>query len=97
MDDKTILERLRALNADIPDTLSWDWENTNHYELHDEADNGEYFWLNVLELGGCRPLNMDIYLPDTEDGQRLGKIIEYAVLARKLFPKLISQLEGATL
>lgn len=80
MNREEIISRLKELEEKIPPTLSWDWEGTNHYELTDSNPNSDYWWLMPLEIGS----NHDRYLPDTEEGKRLGWIIEYAVLSRKL-------------
>lgn len=78
MNKEEILSRLKELDELIPVTLEWDWKGTNHYELTNSE--GDYWWLLPLEI----PNNRDNYLPDLEEGQRLGWIIEYAVLNRKL-------------
>jgi len=84
--DPEVIQKLKELSEKIPPDLVWDWEGTNHYEL--TQPSGDYWWLMPLDVGG----NHDTFLPDTEEGQRLGQIIEYAVLARKVLPEMLKEM-----
>lgn len=62
------LDRLKELAAQLPPKLGSDWDGTNHYELTCSGPEG-YFWLMV------RNFDSD---SDTEDGKRMGLLMDIA-------------------
>ena len=68
--------RLRELASMLPEGLQSDWRDTNHYEL---TDGVAALWLAVFD--GARGLHNPC---DTEEGQRLGLLMDIAAEVGRL-------------
>jgi len=77
------VEKLIELAEQLPDGLSSDWQDTNHYELHGGKD---YWWLMLLGVFDGYP--KDASPCDTEEGKRLGLIMDIAARLRLALPEL---------
>jgi hypothetical protein len=82
------LKRLRELCVLIPDCISADWQNTNHYEIHSMLPR-EYFWLSVADVFGDPNRN----ICECEDGKRLGAVLDFVCGVRPSLPALLDEVE----
>lgn len=80
------LKRLIELGEKLPKHLRSDWDGTNHYELTSSAREDNYWWLIMGDL--FRDLPKDVIPCDTEDGKRLGLIMDIAVALQESLPAL---------
>jgi hypothetical protein len=64
---------LAAILNSVP-PLEADWQDTNHFELHDLTGE-DFFWFSADEPG------LDC---DTERGQRFGKVLDLAASASEM-------------
>lgn len=75
------LERARAAISKIPVGARADWDGTNHYEITSyQDDNADPFWLTVPWMGE--------FDSETEDGKRLGAVLDAACWARELLDEV---------
>jgi len=65
-----IRKRLEA--CPIPESAEADWDGTNHYEINDPRGE-DYLWLDGTECQNS----------STEDGKRLGAVLDYACAYRR--------------
>lgn len=78
------LKELCELAEKLPDKLLADWRNTNHYELTSDEVDG-YWWLVVR---GALP-RVEGKMPcETEEGKRLGLLLDIAEKLKKAEPIL---------
>lgn len=73
------LERLRELSKKLPSGLRSDWVDTNHYELTSPT-TGDHWWLAI----GDYFRNFDGIPCETEEGQRIGLLLDLAEEISKL-------------
>ena len=87
---------LLDLAARLPPGLRSDWK-TNHFELTSAGEEEEYFWLCLRNLF---PNGISARMPcDTEDGQRVGLLMDVAEALKAAEPellRLLKQREGKT-
>lgn len=82
--------RARLAACTIPLDARSDWDGTNHYEITTEegdAYRNSFWWLNCIDEAvrdGCR----------TEDGRRLGAVLDYAAAYRRDVGALIEIIDG---
>jgi len=82
-------EALIAVAERLPSKLDSDWQDSNHYELHDNgatAESGDYFWLDFSDLlEYLRKQGSDEMPCETDHGKRIGLVMDsVATLARTL-------------
>ena len=84
------LKRLIELAEKLPKGLHSDWDGTNHYELTSWArENDEYWWLIMGQLFNSKLGYPEDLIPcDTEEGKRLGLIMDIAVALQEALPEL---------
>jgi hypothetical protein len=86
------IQKIQVFCEKFPKTPRSDWENTNHYEITD-PDGDAYFWLTLPDVF----TNPGIYYPDTEEGKRVGLLMDLACQVPALLEhclKLREALEG---
>jgi len=71
------MQYLKELVAKLPPGLRSDWEGTNHYELTCSLPD-EFWWL-------CLPTGSVGNVSATEEGKRLGLLMDIAVAAQQAF------------
>ena len=67
-----IRKRLEA--CPIPENAEADWRDTNHFEIQVRSDVDDFWWLDVFDV----PQDSS-----TEDGRRLGAVLDYACAYRR--------------
>jgi len=71
------IELLAKLAAQLPPNLSADWRDTNHFELHDNSEGGDYFWLDLSDLLDYLRQQGSPEMPcETEHGKRIGLVMD---------------------
>lgn len=75
------LQEFIDLVEQLPLGLHSDWEHTNHYELTCFV-KGEYWWLTLSDLF------RDDLDCKSEEGQRVGLLMDVAAKAREILPLL---------
>lgn len=81
---KEALKELCDLAEKLPDKLLADWRNTNHYELTSDEVDG-YWWLVVRN---ALPRDEEKAACETEEGKRLGLLLDIAEKLKKAEPIL---------
>lgn len=74
------------VESEIPANARADWNGTNHYEIAVSSKDG-YWWLEVADV--FRP-NTD--WSSTPEGQRLGKLLDFACSARTLLAECVAKM-----
>ena len=78
--------RKRLADCPIPETARSDWKGTDHYEVQDPYCETDYWWCIA------RDYFETIADSTTEDGKRLGAILDYSVAYKPDVGYLIKQL-----
>jgi hypothetical protein len=79
------IKRLRELCEAIPDCISAD---TNHYEIHSMLPR-EHFWLDLPSVFS----DPDRNICASEDGKRLGAVLDFVCGVRPSLPALLDEVE----
>lgn len=77
---------IKVIIDKLPEGLNADWDGTNHYEL---SSNEEPFWLDIRDAVLAGNKSAEAYLPGTEDGKRLGLVMDAASVLKNEVPKLM--------
>ena len=80
------LRLLLDLASDLPEGLRADWDGTNHYEMTAPTDDGEYWWLTLDNMTYLTSYDGDA--SGTDDGQRLGLLMDIAEALKAAEPEL---------
>ncbi len=83
-----LLEKVRHAIGEIPEGVKADWDGTNHYEVTTPAGE-QYWWLQVREALADPKVDTSA----TEDGQRLGHLLDLACASRNVLPTLLKRLD----
>ena len=83
------LKRLLDLASRLPDGLRADWDGTNHYEMTAPTDDGGYFWLTLDNMTYLTSYDGDA--SGTDDGERLGLLMDIAEALKEVEPELRRQ------
>ena len=77
--------RKRLADCPIPEDAQADWRGTNHYEIISTGgeSSDSYWWLQCIDL--C----LD---SETEDGKRLGSVLDYATHYRRDVAALLAEI-----
>jgi hypothetical protein len=78
------LKEFKTLVDQLPQGLRADWKNTNHYEMV-TVDEKEYWWLTIPDIF----MNNQENWQDTEDGKRLGLVMDIVEKAKSIPWELI--------
>jgi len=78
--------RKRFEACPIPLDAVADYAGTNHYEIHDSTSN-EFWWLELYDL--------DEVDSSTEQGKRVGAVLDYACAYRRDVGALLAALDAA--
>ena len=95
MDARRVTNTERDLEAakQIPSTLQADWRGSNHYELQNTAREADsWWWLDV-----CETFQTMCDWQATEDGKRMGYVLEAACAAPRLaeaYEQALKRIEG---
>jgi hypothetical protein len=74
--------RARLVACPIPEDALADWDGTNHYEIQSSGPDG-WWWLDGL----------DGFNSQTEEGKRLGAVLDYACAYRKDIQALLAEID----
>lgn len=80
------LKKLNALIDALPNGMRTDWQGTNHYEI---SGDDEPFWLDIADAFALRS---DI--SSTEEGKRVGLIMDAAAALKNEVPLLLKMWES---
>lgn len=74
MSDGLKTATIEGILRDVPRKLVADWDCTNHYEIHDtESGSDDFFFICLADYMNDCYLNRD-----TEEGKKLGQILDMA-------------------
>lgn len=74
--------------GEIPEGIEADWDGTNHYEVTTPT-KGQYWWLDLREALSDPKANIS----GTEEGRRLGQLLDLACASRNILPTLLKRLD----
>ena len=82
------LKKLKELVATLPAGLRADWDGTNHYELQTPGGD-DFYWLVIPDVFSPRIGDWST----TEEGKRLGAVLDFACAMRAALPELLEEVE----
>ncbi|HUS96137.1 MAG TPA: hypothetical protein VMX97_05290 [Hyphomicrobiaceae bacterium] len=77
--------RKRLEDCPIPENAEADYVDTSHYEIQNRSDVDDFWWLDVFDV----PQDSS-----TEDGRRLGAVLDYACAYRRDVGVLFERITG---
>ena len=76
--------------AEIPADARADWDGTNHWEIQSATHTDGFWWLILWDVFDGK----DTDPSGTENGKRLGMMLDLACAARRDLPKALDALEA---